>query len=214
MTTPPQPNFDRVARIYRWAEYLSLGPLLERTREHFLQQLTDRQRALVLGDGDGRFLAKLLHQNSSMQAVAVDTSNAMLRLLQARCGFADDRLQARHDSALTTDPPRDTDLIVTHFFLDCLTQAEVHALALRLGDTVEPGTLWIVSDFAVPPKPLLRPLAAVYVRALYLVFGLLTGLGVQQLPYPQAALAAAGFERLARYERLSGVLYTELWRRR
>jgi len=213
MTIPAQPNFDRVARVYRWAEYLSLGPLLERTREHFLPQLNDRQRALVLGDGDGRFLARLLRQNSSLHAIAVDTSDAMLRLLRSRCSFAGEHLQTRQETALTVDPPRDTDLIVTHFLLDCLTQAEVDALAQRLGDAVQPGTLWVVSDFAVPRKPILRPLATVYVRMLYLAFGLLTGLRVRRLPDSQRALAAAGFERLARHERLGGVLYTELWRR-
>ena len=78
-------NFDRVARLYRWAEYLALGPLLERTREHFLPQLAGRRQALVLGDGDGRFLARLLRQQPGLHALAVDTSAVMLRLLRQRC---------------------------------------------------------------------------------------------------------------------------------
>jgi SAM-dependent methyltransferase len=214
MTKPAQPNFDRVARVYRWAEYLSLGPLLERTREHFLPQLAGRRRALVLGDGDGRFLARLLAQNRELRAVAVDTSAAMLALLRERCGFAAARLDAQQGSALLVTPAQDTDLIVTHFFLDCLTQAEVDALAARIGAAVQPEALWVVSDFAVPQRPVLGPLAAVYVRALYLAFGVLTGLRVKRLPDPQRAMAAAGFERVARQERLGGVIYTEIWTRR
>jgi SAM-dependent methyltransferase len=214
MTGRAQPDFDRVARIYRWAEYLALGRLLERAREHYLPRLADRGSALVLGDGDGRFLARLLHQNSNLQALAVDTSAAMLGLLGQRCAFAADRLQTRQQSALEAAPAPETDLIVTHFFLDCLAQPEVDALVAGLAAKVRPGTLWVVSDFAVPAKPVLGRLAAVYVRALYLAFGLLTGLRVRRLPDPQSALNAAGFERLARKERLGGVLYTELWRRR
>jgi ubiquinone/menaquinone biosynthesis C-methylase UbiE len=214
MTKPAQPNFDRVARVYRWAEYLSLGPLLERTREHFLPQLAGRRRALVLGDGDGRFLARLLAQNRELRAIAVDTSAAMLGLLRERCGFAGERLETRQGSALLVTPAQDTDLIVTHFFLDCLTQAEVDVLAARMSAAVQPGALWVVSDFAVPRRPVLGPLAAVYVRALYLAFAVLTGLRVQRLPDPQRALAGAGFERVARQERLGGVIYTEIWKRR
>jgi hypothetical protein len=207
------PNFDRVGRLYRWAEYLSLGQFLEHTREHHLPCLLDRRRALVLGDGDGRFLARLLHQNPNLQALAVDTSAVMLHLLRSRCHFAAARLETLQTSALAVDAPPATDLIVTHFFLDCLTQPEVDRLTRHLAPQVAPGTLWLLSDFALPPNPLLRPVAALYIRCLYLAFALLTGLRVRHLPDPQAALTNAGFELLARHERLLGLLYTELWQR-
>jgi SAM-dependent methyltransferase len=212
LAAPREPNFDPVARLYRWAEYLSLGPLLQRTRTHLLPQLTDRRSAFVLGDGDGRFLARLLAQNPLLQALAVDTSATMLQLLQRRCGFASDRLSVQQASALTATPPHDTDLIVTHFFLDCLTQAEVDELTQRLSVQIQPGTLWLLSDFQVPSGAV-RPLARLYIRALYLAFRLLTGLRVKSLPDPQAALARAGFIAIDRHERLFGMIYTELWRR-
>ena len=65
-----QPDFNRIARPYRWLEYLSFGPLLERCRFHRLPQMVDAKRALVLGDGDGRFLARLLRKNPQIQADA------------------------------------------------------------------------------------------------------------------------------------------------
>ncbi|MES2394051.1 MAG: class I SAM-dependent methyltransferase [Acidobacteriota bacterium] len=212
MTQRPQPNFDRVARIYRWAEYLALGPMLLHTREHFLPLLNASHRALVLGDGDGRFLAKLLRQNPTIEALAVDTSARMLQLLRRRCSFAGDRLQTEQANALTTPTPPQTDLIVTHFFLDCLSEAEVITLAHRLAHEVEPGALWLVSDFGLPHSPLLRPIAAAYIRSLYFAFRVLTGLRITHLPNPQSALASAGFSRLARHQHWFGLLYTELWR--
>ena len=206
------PNFNRVARIYRWAEYLSLGPVLQRTRTHFLPQLIDRRSALVLGDGDGRFLARLFQQNPMLRALAVDTSDAMLHLLRKRC--ASPSLQTMQASALDVTPPSGTDLIVTHFFLDCLTQAEVDALVQRVAAHTQPGTLWLLSDFEVPRRPLIGLFARFYIRALYLAFGILTGLRVRLLPDPQAALVRAGFARIARHEKLFGVVYTEIWCRR
>jgi hypothetical protein len=194
------PNFDRVARIYRWAEYLSLGPMLERTRNHFLPQLSDRSCALVLGDGDGRFLARLLRQNPELHAAAIDTSATMLHLLKI----------ASEAKIIAFSP----DLIVTHFFLDCLLQQEAVDLAQHLAAHTSSGTLWLVSDFALPRTRILRPLAALYIRSLYLAFRVLTGLRVTQLPDLQRALSQAGFESIARHDKLFGLVYTQIWRRR
>jgi SAM-dependent methyltransferase len=214
MTSQPQPDFDRVARIYRWAEWLTLGPLLERTREHFIGQIADRRQALILGDGDGRFLAALLEHNSHLQAVAVDTSAVMLSLLRKRCSSNAARVMTKQTSALAVNAPPSTDLIVTHFLLDCFTQPEVDALTLRLAAQTAPGTLWLLSDFALSTQRILRPFTALYIRALYLAFRILTGLQVTQLPDPQRSLLQAGFERIERHQLVFGLLYTELWRRR
>jgi ubiquinone/menaquinone biosynthesis C-methylase UbiE len=205
-------NFDRVARLYRWAEYLCLGPLLQRTRTYFLPELTAARRALVLGDGDGRFLSRLLARNPTLLATAVDSSAKMLSLLRANCSHSTQRLETIHGDALACIPSPDTDLIVTHFFLDCFTQPEVNALALQMAQTTGPGTLWLLSDFRVPNSPL-RPFARLYIRGLYLAFRVLTGLRVTQLPDPAAALTAAGFGRIKQHESLGGMIYTALWRR-
>jgi hypothetical protein len=53
-----------------------------------------------------------------------------------------------------------------------------------------------------------------YIRALYLAFRCLTGLRVTHLPAVKKALTASGFERIARQEKLHGLLYTEIWMRR
>ncbi len=221
MTSAPSPNFNRVARIYRWAEYLTLGPLLQKARTHFLADLPalemERATVLVVGDGDGRFLARLLAQQTRLQAVAIDSSEAMLRLLRRRCRSYRDRLQTHHTSALKFFErcPENyyVDLIVTHFFLDCLTQPELDRLAGHLAAHTRPGALWLLSDFAIPSNPWLAPLAALYIRLLYLVFRLLTGLRATHLPDPASALSAAGFHRIARHNLLCGLLYTEIWQR-
>ena len=94
------PNFNPIARPYRWLEYLTLGPILQQTRLHHLPSLTQQKSALVLGDGDGRFLSKLLSQNPHLQAEAIDTSATMLQLLRQRCAPYTDRLQTHQTNAL------------------------------------------------------------------------------------------------------------------
>jgi ubiquinone/menaquinone biosynthesis C-methylase UbiE len=209
-----QPNFNRVARVYRWAEYLTLGPVLQRTRTHFLPQLTGCRKAMLYGDGDGRFLARLLRQNPTLHATAVDISATMLHLLRERCAAAGSRLRALQTSALEAPIAPGTDLIVTHFFLDCLTQTEVDILAENVARNTGTGALWLVSDFQVPQRAFIRPIAKLYIRSLYAAFHMLTGLRVQSLPNPQAALEQAGFAHIAHSEALFGLIYTEIWQRR
>ena len=211
------PSFDLVARPYRWLEYFTFGRALERCRIHFLPRLLDRKQALVFGDGDGRFLAALLAANPHLEADAVDTSAAMLRLLERRAQAAapnsSTRLRTHHTSALTFTPERTYDLIATHFFLDCLTQPELNALCTRITPHLTPQALWLVSDFRIPTGPMRWP-ARILVRALYLGFRLLTGLHTTALPDHAAALTAAGLTRIAYHHSLAGLLTTELWQSR
>lgn len=210
----PTSNFDPIAKPYRLFEYLTFGRSLQRCRTHFIPRLLDRKRALILGDGDGRFLAALLAANPHLEADAVDTSAAMLHLLQRRAAAAVPnaitRLHAHHASALTYTPQDTCDLIATHFFLDCLTQPELSSLCLRLAKHLAPDSLWIVSDFRIPTGPMHWPARAL-VRSLYLGFHILTGLRTAALPDHASALADAGFTRIACHHALAGLLTTELW---
>jgi ubiquinone/menaquinone biosynthesis C-methylase UbiE len=203
MTTP---NFDRIARAYRWLEYLTLGPLLERTRNHHIPRLARCRRALILGDGDGRFTARLLAENPDVEVDAVDTSRRMLECLSSRSA-ASSRVRTHQADARSFTPGHSADLIVTHFFLDCLTQAEVDALVARFAAS---GTLWLVSDFRIPAGLLHWP-ARIYVRMLYFAFRILTGLRVTRIPDYALALRANGFVPVEICHRLFGVLTTELW---
>ena len=288
----PVADFDRLARVYRWMEWLSLGPYLSRCRGAFLPRLTDCKHALVLGDGDGRFTARLLRENRGVRVHAVDASRAMLDVLVRRCGADAGRVSSEQadlrgwepgsgaihgggreksvpqglkppsllgfcgttevvpfqnvgdevngatdvvvgvngatdvvpfesfvdevNGATDIDDTRSGelpiyDLVVTHFFLDCLSTGEVFGLAERIRPNLCRGALWVVSEFAVPAEWFGRLVAGPVVRGLYWAFGLLTGLRVRALPDYAAALLAAGFMRVERRSRLGGLLVSELW---
>ncbi len=209
----PQPNFNRIAHSYRWLEYMTLGPSLQQTRLHHLPSLAQQKCALILGDGDGRFLAQFLTQNPHLQADVIDTSSAMLRLLRRRCAPHANRLQTHHLNALDFDPgpTKKYDLVVTHFFLDCLTQTQLEALITQITPHLTPQALWLISDFRIPPTGAMRLFARTCVRSLYLAFRILTNLRVTALPDHIAPLTQSGFTRIAQHHRLAGLLTTELW---
>ena len=208
-------NFDLIAKPYRWLEYLTFGSALQRTRLHYLPELSHCRNALILGDGDGRFTAALLTSNPSIHVVAVDTSAAMLQLLRQRCEStipdSTHRLHTEQTDAVTLSLADNYDLIVTHFFLDCLTQPELNSLAPRIAKHMQPGALWLLSDFRIPANPAKLP-ARILVRSLYLAFRILTNLRTTQLPDHNAPLQQSDLTRIAYHHCLSGILTTELWR--
>ncbi len=206
------PNFDRLAKIYQWMEFFTFGPLLSRCRETFLVDLVPARRAVVLGDGDGRFTSELLRTNSQVRIDAVDASPAMLDALQRRAGGNASRVSAHCADARDWQPANSPyDLVVSHFFLDCLTTEEVRALAAKVRDAVSPSAMWIVSEFAVPNGWFGRSIAGPLVRLLYRAFGLLTGLKIRSLPDHHGAMRSAGFSLTRRQCWLFGLLVSEMW---
>ena len=210
------PNFNRLAGIYRWMEWFTFGPFLHRCRCTFLSRLAHSEDALILGDGDGRFTARLLRANPQIRILAIDGSSAMLRALTRRAGTHGTRVQTQladirawQPESRPDAPP--VDLVVTHFFLDCLTTSEVHSLAARLRPAVLPSAKWLVSEFAVPRGWFGSLVARPLVRTLYEVFALLTGLTVRTLPDHASALVSAGFTLVERRTHLAGLLVSELW---
>lgn len=206
------PNFNGLAFVYRWMEYATFGPWLWRCRCAFLQELGRSRRALVLGDGDGRFTARLLAHNVGMQVDAVDASASMLRSLVRRAGSHASQVAVHCADACRWQPASPPyDLVVTHFFLDCLDTAEIRSLAKRLRDSVAPGALWLISEFAVSKGRFGRWIARPIVAVLYRAFGVLTGLKVRAMPDHFEALGEAGFALKKRRRWLGGLLVSELW---
>lgn len=213
---PGVPNFDHIARLYRWLEYLTLGPLLERTRTHFLPRLGSCRSALVLGDGDGRFTARMMAMYPKIQVHAVDLSPAMMKLLQARVTRvgARDRLRTTVGDALDFEPEGQVDLVVTHFFLDCLTQEQVVQLVRQLRPHFAAGGVWLVSEFQVPREGRLRRPAELLIRGLYLAFRVLTGLRVKRVPAYRGSLRLASLVSVGEHLEMGGLLTAQLWQLR
>jgi hypothetical protein len=208
-------NFDRVARPYRWLEYMSFGPSLERCRRAQLTHLKGARHALLLGDGDGRFLARLLKANPLLRADVVDSSRSMLCILDRRirrCGAqVVQRICLHHADALEWNPTEKYDLIVSHFFLDCFFPAQLEQLFNRVLPHALPGSQWVVSEFAIPRNVAAAYLSRAFISLLYRAFALLTGLRVRALPDYETALLRHGLVLTHHRSSLGGLLCSQLW---
>jgi ubiquinone/menaquinone biosynthesis C-methylase UbiE len=211
----PAVNFDSVARLYRWLEYLSFGPWLARCRSAQLPHLIGARHALLLGDGDGRFLLQLLAVNPGLHAYVIDSSWSMLKILKRRVRQSGgENIRLHLADALQwepTEPRGHYDLIVSHFFLDCFFPHQLEQLFDRVLPQAQPGAQWVVSEFAVSRNPLIAFLARGIIRSLYRVFGLLTGLQVRSLPDYADTMRRRGLVLSHERRFLAGLLRSELW---
>jgi ubiquinone/menaquinone biosynthesis C-methylase UbiE len=206
------PDFNGLARAYRWLEMLCFGPFLLRCRCAFLDRVGGYRKALVIGDGDGRFTARLLSENPSIKINALDASFAMLSELMRNAGRHAGRVRLELGDARAWKPDSSRyDLLVTHFFLDCLTTDEVLALAVKLHSCLGPDARWVISEFAIPESRFGRMVARPVIAVLYRAFGLLTGLKIRSLPDHRTALEQAGFSIVQKRSWIFGLLASELW---
>jgi SAM-dependent methyltransferase len=200
-------NCDRIAPHYWWIERLGMGRTLERRRGWFLPHLRDARRALVLGDGDGRFLHDLLQKNPLVRADYVDLSGRMLELARRKAGA--DRVAYREVDARTAEfAPAEYDLIATHFFFDCFTAEELDALIGRIAPAAKPGAQWVVSEFCASTVP-----SRLLVRALYLFFRFATGLRTRSLADHRPILRSHGFRLIDARPSSGNFVVSELWER-
>jgi len=199
-------NADRIARLYRWLEYAIFGNTLQQRRTAFLTDIADARRVLVLGDGDGRFLEKLVEHNPQAHVDYVDLSGHMLKLARARAGT--ERVTYHQANALEIAlPEHEYDLIVTHFFLDCFDETGASRLVERAARAACPNARWLISEFRRTwwSPPLLG--------VLYLFFRITTGLKTHRLIDHHPQLARHGFRIAREQSAWRGLLTSELWAR-
>lgn len=207
-------NCDRIAGCYRWIEYLAFGRALERRRREYLDEVERARSILILGDGDGRFTAELVGRNQAGIIDSIELSPRMLALAKQRIGGEPSRaarLHFWHADARTMTLPRDYDLIVSHFFLDCFTAQDLDSLIGRISVAARPQARWILSEFRLPDSGVWRFAGAALIKVMYWFFRIATGLKTKQVPDYRAVFALHGFRCLRHHSVLGGLLASELW---
>ncbi|HEX5216233.1 MAG TPA: class I SAM-dependent methyltransferase [Vicinamibacterales bacterium] len=209
-------NFDRVAGIYAWLERAAFGRDLERARVQFLDRARDCRNILVLGDGDGRALMQLLAAAPRASIRSVDASAAMLERAKNRVATlaGADRVVFEHADARRIElGAARYDAVVTLFFLDCFTTAEVEALVARVLNHLVPGGLWIYADFELPQNGVARLRGRAWLALLYGFFRWQTGITARELPPSRGILVRLGLieSAVARWRR--GLIVARAFRR-
>ncbi len=206
-------NADRIAGSYRWLEYAAFGLALERARFDFLSRAAEARRVLILGEGDGRFLAGLLRCNPQTSVAVVESSGRMIQLARQRVPPRDQSRVDFHQMDAVTEPlPNGPfDVAVTHFFLDILDCRGAESVICKVSASLSPGAIWLLSEFQEPPAGLRRLHARLWLRAMYSFFSLTTGLRTSKLPPYRDLLQRAGLIEIDYRERRLGLIRSQVW---
>lgn len=205
-------KIGRLARWYRWIEYAAFGRALELCRFTFLPQIASAHRVLILGEGDGRALERLLTVAPAACFDVAELSPEMIALAR-RCTNNSDRVSFRcGDARAEIWPAAHYDAIVTHFFLDCFDETDALRLIRQLANTLTPDGIWLISEFAVPKAGWQRLHAQIWVWTMYRFFRVTTNLSPKSLPPIEALMREAGMRRLEQEKRRNGLIVSEIWR--
>jgi SAM-dependent methyltransferase len=206
-------NADPIAPAYRWLEYAAFGHALEDARFDFLAYAVDARRVLILGEGDGRFLARLLDYNRHTNVTVIDASARMIELARDRVpGSELSRVQFLHGD-WSVLPAGSYDLVVSHFFLDVFACAEAAAVIGKVNAVLAPGSAWLISEFHVPAGAFRQLHARLWLSAMYAFFAVTTGLRASELPPYRDILAGCGFAEIDCKERRFGLIRSQVWRK-
>jgi ubiquinone/menaquinone biosynthesis C-methylase UbiE len=210
-------SFDAIASWYWALEAIAFGGVLQRSRVACLPEIGSPRRALIVGEGNGRFLVELLRLQPNLEVLCVDASERMLRL-------AENRIQSefragahrvrffRADIASWSPPEASYDLIVTHFFLDCFSEARIADIVNRLSRAATPNATWLLADFSVPAQGFARIRAGLWLAAMYRFFRFTSGIEAKELVDPSRFLRGVGFALASQHLFRSGMVKSELWR--
>ncbi len=221
MADPAKDGFGRLAGVYEGLEKVAYGGLLMRARVARLNELRHAENIFILGEGDGRFLVRLLAVNPRCTVTVLDSSAGMLRRAEARVAAerpeARERVTFQQGDALALRLEPDTyDALVTCFFLDVFTAELLGRLVPKLERTLKPGGAWLLADFTAPQlvrNPLPRFYSQTMVPLMYSFFRLQTTLPARTLEPPQPFLRAAGLALTRTQSFRGGFVYAQLWRK-
>ena len=241
-TSRSQRGYDRLARFYQPLEWLVYGDRLQSARTALIAELPPWDRLLVLGDGDGRLLERLVadqihsltrrdvvkgtgngmgtgrdevKQARDWKVTSVDQSTRMLRRQRSRTArlVGTDHIEFICADAVSFTPQKQAyDIIVTPFFLDCFGEAELDVLLPQWLSGLRPGGTLYHVDFIVPRQAWQRVRAQALLWTMHVFFRWQTGLENPSLVDTESAIERCGLRKAAEHISGSGMLASQIWR--
>jgi ubiquinone/menaquinone biosynthesis C-methylase UbiE len=211
-------SFDALAPWYRTLEWIAFGDDLQRCRIACLGEIAAPHRALIVGEGNGRFLCELLRLHPAVEVDCLDASQRMLRLARKRIDreLPDhaERVRFLHQDVTSwAAPEHHYDLLVTHFVLDCFPEAELGGIMKKLARAGTDDANWLLADFCVPRKGMARLRAGGWLAGMYLFFRLVAHIQATQLIDPTRFMRGERFVLARQCFFQRGMLKSEMWRR-
>lgn len=190
------------------------GRHLERSRLYGITafESPNPQRALILGEGDGRFTHFALKEYPNLLVDSVERSSKMREQTQRRIQKLGQAYEHRHrfvaaDVQSLLFPNSEYNIVVAQYFLDCFNTEVASGLLTKIARTLKAEGKLVYSDFSIPQKVPTRWIGKLIVSVLYQFFRSTTDIKAKQLPalaWPQS------LKLISRQSTLKGLLTSEI----
>ena len=174
-------------------------------------------KALIIGGGDGKFLLEAIKQELSDQYYYIDISDAMIKL--ARNKIEKQSILSLNSVVFICGtyqdiPPNENfDLIVTPYFLDCISEDELPLVMAKLYAHLTIEGTWFFTDFNIPENMFRGLIFKTIIQSLYRIFNLLCKLGVNRLPDFSKEFSKYDFKVLYEKYFLGGLLVSRIYKK-
>jgi ubiquinone/menaquinone biosynthesis C-methylase UbiE len=211
-------KYSRLAGHYNLIEKLTIGPALQKARIGQLRRLSklaNVRDVLIVGEGNGSFLAHFTRIFPKATVTVIEQSEAMIDQAKARLARA--QLTANTVEFIVEDVQRVSlqakqyDLIVTHFFFDNFDNGVVRECIEQLTPSLRQHGYWLVSDFSIPSHGWKRMRARCWLKILYLFFGWVAAIPARRLPAVELYMLET-YDLVARESYCAELLFSALYR--
>ena len=204
-------NFNWVAPVYDALAFIVFGRRLQQAQAVFLDTIPANASVLIVGGGTGWLLEELLRKCQPKRVLYLEASAQMLArasrrmVRQAVLGMVEFRV----GDETSLKPDERFDVILTPFVLDLFTEKTLQIYFIpQLMKVLNPGGLWLVTDFVQPPMGWQKALLWIMIR----FFRLTAGIQTRQLADWQQVLAESGLICQNQEIRVGGMVSAEVWK--
>lgn len=188
---------------------------LKKARLAHLDQLAkhgDVQNALLVGEGNGSFLASFVQRYPEAKVLVIDSCPEMIATAKEKLRLSEHnnpKVQFELMDLREVDLPElKYDVIVTHFFFDNFDQATASDLVAKVASAAPPQAHWLWADFSIPESGWRALRARIWLKVLYFFFGQVASITARQLPEVEPTITASGFAPIETQELYGQLLRT------
>ena len=210
-------GFNKLAPFYGFFSAVISLNKIHKSQLWFLTKKDKYKNAIIIGGGDGKFLAEAVKKGLAEHYFYIDFSSNMLQMAKTRIEKENpDYLRSiTFVCGLFNEVPlrQKFDLVVTSYFLDCLSQNEFLIAMHKINAHLSENGTWFFSDFNIPRDNFRKILAKLTIRFIYLIFNFICHWNLKQLPdftnefnkYPLTVIAEKYF--------LGGLLVSRIYKK-
>lgn len=170
-------SFDRIAWAYDSLAHLVFFGAIKRAQLSLLHKIPKNANLLIIGGGSGWILTELDRLGISISVDYIEASGQMLKKTQQHQPFNHIKVSFIHGTQESIPVNAFYDVVITNFFLDVFSPANLPGVMAHLDRYLNPVGKWIMTDFVDNGKWWQRLL----VKIMYVFFRATTDLEGAQL---------------------------------